>query len=324
MKRRLVRLAAAGLCLIVSPVRGDDLPQSIPTGNGLLDLAIAGNPCSLVIILQSTNVTGGLVTCGAWTNNATFGSFGEFQSFLAMKSFGLFNYLSDQNESDVRFIARATYATGAPCPQLSIDTDLGPPEGISAGSFYVTPTFQSVAFGIGNVASASIQFGNNPINPLALVGNRIALGSSFMNGSGGRMRLSVTFSNGETATYTQFGNLITPPSISMFWLPAQPEDPYDDDYYDYADAPYWDLYYQYGWYYNWWYEDSYGYPTYDSYNVVASCTYGADLEIDGTTDFIIWTPVATMTWEQYSGSTQMVIPVQPDASPMMFYRANAF
>ena len=47
-----------GFCLIVFPLLGSDMaPTSLPMGNSLLDLIVGNNPCSVTIILQSTNAT---------------------------------------------------------------------------------------------------------------------------------------------------------------------------------------------------------------------------------------------------------------------------
>ncbi len=302
-------LAVAGFCFIVSPLRGSDMaPSSLPMGNNLLDWVVANSPCSVTIILQSTNNTGGLNTCGMFTNGISFSSYTDFQSYVAVNGLRLFIFLGSQNGSDVHFRVNTTY-TGlnsqgiqASCIGLSMDTSLDSTANITANSFYATPTMQPVALPVSGVTSASVQFGTNSYTPLLLVGtNGIVLDSSFVT-NGGRSRMSLTFSDGETVIYTQGGNPILPPTISMVWIPAPSAYPY------YGDDP--------------WYWYGYGGPSFNSYNLFVSGSAGADTVVESTMDFISWTPIGSMSWNSWMTST--IIPISTTNYPMQFFRVRSY
>ena len=301
-------LAVAGFCLIVSPLPGSDMsPTSLPMGNNLLDWIVGNGPCSVVIVLQSTNAPGSLNTCGMSTNGISFNSYSDFQSYVAVNGLRLFNFLGGQNASCVRLRVDTTYVglntqgIQTSCIGLSIDTSLGSTANITANSFAITPTVQSIVLPASGVTDASVQFGTNSYVPLSLAGtNGIVLDNSFVTNSG-RSRILLTFSDGKTVIYTQGGNPILPPIISMVWISA-PSYPYDG--------------------YGSWYWYGYGGPSFNSYNLFVSGSTGADTVVESTMDFISWTPIGSMSWN--SGWTSTIMPISTTNYPMQFFRVKSY
>ena len=298
-----------GLCLVAFPVRRSDAASaSLPMGNNLLDWIVTSSPCSVTIILQSTNATGGLNTCGMFASDISFSSYTDFQSYVAVNGFRLFIFLGSQNGSDVHFRVNTTY-TGfnfqgiqASCIGLSMDTSLSSTANITANSFYATPIMQPVVLPVSGVTSASAQFGTNSYISLLLAGtNGIVLDNSFVTNSG-RSRMSLTFDDGETVIYTQDGNPILPPTVSMVWIPTPSAYPYYGD--------------------NAWYLYGYGGPRYNSYNLFVSGSHGVDTVVESTTDFISWTPIGGMSWDSWMTST--IIPISTTNYPMQFFRARSY
>jgi hypothetical protein len=338
-----------GFCFIVSPLLGNGMaPTSLPMGMGisLPDWIVGNSPCSVTIRLQSTNATGGLNTCGMFKDGISFSSYGDFQSYLTANSSllrsQLFGFLGNQNASSVRLRVNATYtglnSQGIQVSFVLLDMDacLGPTADIAANS-YATPTIQSVVLPISGVTKASVQFGNGTTNSIQIAGNSGIVWDSSLANNTGRARVSLTFSDGETVTYTQNGNPILPPVISMVWIPAPPNNPYDwfdpyyDNYYDdgypYYDDAWYRRYYSYenAWYqwynsYGWCY--GYGYPGYDSYNLFASGSSGADTVVESTTNLVSWTPIGIMSWD--SGMNSTVIPISTSDCPLQFFRTGSY
>ena len=187
--------------------------SNIPTGNALLN-TIVTNVCSITMVLQNTNATGGLNTCGMYMNGISFQSYSDLQSWIASNGSRLVNFLNKQGGvSDTILTVKVTYGTRSPCPGLFISSDLGSSANISPGSLYVTPIVSSIVLNMNgvNVKGATVQYGSGASVALQLAGNNgIVLDNSFITSSG-RMRLSVTSSDGTTAVYTQYGNQILPP-----------------------------------------------------------------------------------------------------------------
>ena len=260
--RNYFLLAVAGLCLVASPLRGSDMaPTSLPMGNSLLDwIVTTGSPYSVTIILQNINTFGGQNTCGMSANGISVSSYADLQSYVSANSLRLFGFLGGQSTSAVRFQVNATNNNG--CVSLTIDTDLGPSASIIANSFHVVPTVQSGVLPVSGVISASAQFGTNSYASLLLATNGISIDNSFVTNNG-RARMLLTFSNGETVIYTQGGNPILPPTISMIWIP----------------------------------------PGYNSYNLFISGSSGADTVVESTADFASWSPIGGMSWNSGMTST---------------------
>ena len=308
-------LAVAGLCLIVSPLRGSDMaPTSLPMGNSLLDwIVTTNNPYLVTIILQNINTAGGLNTCGMSASGISFSSYADFRSYVSANGLQKFSFLGGQSTSDVRFRVNTTNSSG--CISLTIDTDLGPSANITANSFYVVPTVQSVVLPVSGVTSASAQFGTNSYAPLLLATNGISIDNSFVTNNG-RARMSLTFSNSETVVYTQGGNPILPPTISMIWIPSPPSYRYDY-YYDWNAWNQWySMYGRYWWYYG------YSYPGYNSYNLFISGSSGADTVVESTADFASWSPIGGMSWN--SGMTSTIIPISTTNNPIRFFRVRSY
>ena len=304
-------LAVASFCLVASLLRGSDMaPTSLLTGNSLLDwIVTTSSPYSVTILLQNINTAGGLNTCGMSQSGISFSSYSDLQSYVTANSSRLFGFLGGQSTSDVLFQVSTTNSNGY--VGLTIDTDLGPAANITANSFHVVPTVQSVVLPVSGVIGACAQFGTNSYAPLLLATNGIVLDNSFVTNSG-RSRMSLTFSNGETVIYTQGGNPILPPTISMVWIPAPPSAyPYDDN-------AWWMWYYMYNRYL--WY--GYGGARYNSYNLFVGGSSGADTVVESTTDFISWTPIGGMSWNSWMTST--TIPVSMSDSPMQFFRVKSY
>lgn len=318
-------LAVAGLCLVASPLRGSDLaPTSLPMGNSLLDwIVTTSSPLSVTILLQNINTAGGLNTCGMSADGISFSSYTDLQSYVSANSSRLFGFLGGQSTSAVCFRVNTTNSSG--CISLIIDTDLGPTANITANSFRVVPTVQSVVLPVSGVISASAQFGTNSYTPLILATNGISIDNSFVTNNG-RARISLTFGNGETVIYTQDGNPILLPTISMIWVPSPPPYPFLNDYgYEYTDWNKWDEWYdQWGryfeQYFDWWY--GYDYTGFDSYNLLINSSSGADTVVESTADFVSWTTIGEMSWN--SGWTSTVIPISMTNYPMQFFRVKSY
>jgi hypothetical protein len=211
--KKAIWLALTSFCL-TSPLLWGSVPSSIPVRNGLLDIIVT-NSCSVTMVLQNTNSSGGLNTCGMYTNGITFQSYTKFQSWIIYNGSRLATFLSGQGGSDVYLTVTIIYSAGAPCSGFSMSCDFGAVTNLSNSLFFVTPTVPSAVLNMNGVTGATVQFGNNPSSSLPLVGNSgVIIGNSFLTNSG-RMRLSVTLGDGTTATYTQNGNLIVPPGLSL-------------------------------------------------------------------------------------------------------------
>jgi len=311
MKNMLLRLAVAGLYLVASPESRSEVPTSLPLGSGImLDWIV--NRCSVIIILQTTNSSGGLNTCGMSGNNLLFSSYGDFQSYIALNSSRLLDILNDRSSTSVNFRVKLTYVgldsqgLVSVCSGLSIDTNLGPAVATVNSSFYVTPNVAPIVLPFSGVASASVQFGNDSYVSLPLAGTNGVVWDNLFATNSSRARISLTFSDGETAVYTQGDNLILPPTVSMIWIPAPTN--YLSDSYQWYD-----------WY---WYVG--GNLSFNSYNLFINGSSGADTVVESTSDFSSWTPIGDIPWN--SSKTYMVIPISPISinCPMQFFRARSY
>jgi len=295
-------------------------PASLPTQNQVLELIVAKSPCSVTIIVKCENPTGGLSTSGVPTddNKMSFSSYANFQTYVASTSSRLFNLLGGQKNgaSRVHFRVSMTYVDTGPSGILTtnvgfaIDTDLGQAKNLTAGSFYVVPTVQSIVIPISGVTSASLQVGNGQFIPMQLVGTNGIIWNSASMTNGGRSRIKITLDDGQTAMY---GNLILPPTVSLFWMPAPKNYPVFDD---------WIVWNKWCNQYGLYYEQQYGYEyfDYDSYNLLVNYTYGTDTVIECTTNFLSWTVVKSLSWDSWT--TWSMLPIDRSV-PMKSFRAHS-
>lgn len=177
-------------------------------------------------MVQSINPTGGFNTTGTTKRGLSFGSYYELQTYIATNATRLSSLLKKgltNQVSDINFRAKMTYMDtdeqGNPveCIGLRMDEKLVSPDSIKQDTFTVMPQIEPVTVPIEGLSKASIQFSSGQVIQLDMIKDRyLILDNSVLNYDG-RTRMSLSLENGDTATYTQNGNRIMPPWLTIGW-----------------------------------------------------------------------------------------------------------
>lgn len=292
--KKLFVSALAGLLTLFSS-RGDSLPDRIPIGNQIFDSLVSLGPCHVTVSLQSTNSSRGIDSCGSIQKDLQFGSFGEFQSYVALRASKLFNLTgASARHADIRMKVFLTYNL---TNLLKADLNLGPGNTLGNTLFIIPPAFYKITFApVTGISSATIVNDFESIS-LDCSGNPYIL-SSILATNSGRLRINLVSADGTSRTYTEFGQYIEQPKIRIFWMPAEVAYSYEYDQY--------------------WGD---GYPAHNSYNLMVESTLGSDLIIQSSENLEDWQIFRHIPWTPFSESV-FTIPIDTN-SAAKFFRAYA-
>ncbi len=317
------------LCIYSTHGEKTNLPNSLVLGYQLYDQLITTDRCIVVIIVQSENETGGLNTCGSCSAGIQFKSYYEYQKHVAVNGLRLFNMLGGQKQSsNIRFRVSMMREMNVDESNLATDTlinsdiNVGNAKDLSFDSFFITTDLGKVEYKLNNLQFANVLLGTNENTTLSISSNGFLI-NELLATNINRMRIILTESNGTTATYTQYGNQILPPEVSIIWIPRQPNGSYNSDFYenDFYMTEEWKWYNQYWRYFELCYNDMQ--PEVNSHNLIVSSSRGADTTVEGTTDFVTWTVINKSTWDSYQCGTEMLL-VTPLKDTRMFFRAYSY
>jgi hypothetical protein len=296
--RKICLSAGAALCLALCNLCTDvhgGVPTRIPTRDELLDWAATNTPSSTKIVLQESANLGSLNTCGMSSNNMCFKSFADYQSFVASQGLRLFNFLGCIGTAhEIRLKVVTTFNTihdegglFGVSMRFITDVNLGTWSQVTPNSFYVMPTVvQPLVIPVSGLTGATIRHGDNSPVSLSTTSDGNLVFNDTLSSSNGRVRVSLTFTNGETATYTQRGQQLVPPELMLI---INPPDPYDQP----------------------------------SLTLNVRATLGADTIIESATSLDgTWTPIGSISWDADTQDFWLYVPTE--TSTMQLFRAHSY
>lgn len=276
--------------------------QYIPIGgNGILDWVVS-NPISVSIIIQTTNSTGGLRSCGMSGKDLAFSSYGSYHKYVVSNSSRLFSYTESGSEN----IRYKVITRNKDHNLFVVDTNLFIESNLFK-SFETIPEIGTIVLPIGkNISSAVFQSGYESSHPVRIAENGILIDQTMLGN--GRKRLTIKFKNGETKTYTQNGNELSQPNTTFYWIQPPPAIDSNDleNYLRWSD--------RYGWYA--------GPNSHNTYVLIVHFSPGSDTVVERSDDLATWTEVNRANWDSWM--TEIVIPIRSEMKTSGFYRARSY